>query len=98
MTARDYIWPALGVFGAGVAVGAGVALLIAPKSGARLRQDISDRASSLKHRVMPGNGVIKTDKLEAMTRDELYERAKGLAIDGRSEMSKGELIEAIRGN
>ncbi len=33
---------------------------------------------------------------EEWTRDELYERARELDIDGRSEMSKDELIAALR--
>ena len=34
--------------------------------------------------------------LEARTRDELYNRAKELNIDGRSKMNKEELVKAIR--
>lgn len=34
--------------------------------------------------------------LEARTRDELYNRAKSLHIQGRSKMNKEELIQAIR--
>ncbi|MCA9515238.1 MAG: Rho termination factor N-terminal domain-containing protein, partial [Myxococcales bacterium] len=34
--------------------------------------------------------------LEARTKDELYNRAKELDIDGRSKMTKDELIRAIR--
>ena len=34
--------------------------------------------------------------LEERTKDELYNRAQELGIDGRSEMSKDELVEAIR--
>jgi hypothetical protein len=33
---------------------------------------------------------------EERTKDELYEQAQELYIDGRSEMSKEELIEALR--
>lgn len=33
---------------------------------------------------------------EEWTKDELYERAQELDIDGRSEMTKDELIEALR--
>lgn len=39
---RDYAWTALGMLSAGLVVGAGAALLLAPKSGAKLRADISD--------------------------------------------------------
>ena len=35
-------------------------------------------------------------RLEDRTKDELYNRAKELSIEGRSSMSKSELIEAIR--
>ena len=35
-------------------------------------------------------------RLETRTRDELYNRAKELDIAGRSEMTKSELVEAIR--
>lgn len=34
--------------------------------------------------------------LESRTKDELYNRAKQLGIDGRSSMTKAELVEAIR--
>ena len=37
-----------------------------------------------------------THKLEERTKDELYNEAKKLNIDGRSTMNKGELIKAIR--
>ncbi|MBK6922944.1 MAG: YtxH domain-containing protein [Deltaproteobacteria bacterium] len=37
----DYLLPALGLFGVGVLVGAGLGLMFAPKRGAELRGDIS---------------------------------------------------------
>ncbi|PRQ04590.1 YtxH domain-containing protein [Enhygromyxa salina] len=43
---RDYIWPAIGVFATGALVGAGAALLFAPKSGAKLRAEIRDEFRS----------------------------------------------------
>lgn len=36
--AADWLLPALGFFGAGLVVGAGLGLLLAPKSGRELRQ------------------------------------------------------------
>ncbi len=39
--------------------------------------------------------VEKENKLEDMTKGELYELAQLNDIDGRSEMSKAELIEAL---
>ena len=38
----------------------------------------------------------RASNLEDMTKDELYERAQKADIPGRSEMTKGELIEALR--
>jgi hypothetical protein len=43
---RDYIWPAIGLFSTGALIGAGAALLLAPKSGAKLRADISHEIRS----------------------------------------------------
>ncbi len=109
MTAGDYLFPALGVFGMGMLVGAGVALMVAPKSGASLRQDIGRKAMDIGRKVksripMRGNGHTHTtsfasefdDDLESMSRQQLYERASDLDIDRRAEMTKSELIEAIR--
>jgi plasmid stabilization system protein ParE len=42
-----------------------------------------------------GTGNPNT-RLEQRTRDELYNRARELDIDGRSDMTKQELVEAIR--
>ncbi|MEL6344980.1 MAG: YtxH domain-containing protein [Myxococcota bacterium] len=39
--------PALAIFGAGLIVGAGLGLLLAPKAGSELRNDIADRANDL---------------------------------------------------
>src|SRR6185369_1941970 len=39
--------PALGIFGTGMLFGAGLAQLFAPKSGAQVRQDISDKVQEL---------------------------------------------------
>lgn len=40
----------------------------------------------------------KAPKYEEWTRDELYEQAQRVGIDGRSNMSKSELINALRNN
>lgn len=39
----DYLYPALAIFGAGVLIGTGIGLLVAPKSGRQLREDIAHR-------------------------------------------------------
>ena len=38
----------------------------------------------------------RASNLEDMTKDQLYERAQKADIPGRSEMTKGELIKALR--
>lgn len=38
----------------------------------------------------------KAKKYEEWTKDELYKRAQEIGIDGRSEMTKDELIDALR--
>ncbi|MFR9804506.1 Rho termination factor N-terminal domain-containing protein [Pseudonocardia sp. RS010] len=38
----------------------------------------------------------KAGSYEDMTKDELYERAKEIGIEGRSDMSKDELVKALR--
>lgn len=40
----------------------------------------------------------KSDKYEDQTKKELYDQAKKVGIDGRSKMSKAELIKALRNN
>ncbi|MCM5663954.1 DUF7218 family protein [Galbibacter mesophilus] len=40
----------------------------------------------------------KAKKYEEWTKDELYEQAKNVGIDGRSKMNKKELIKALRSN
>lgn len=40
----------------------------------------------------------KAKKYEEWTKDELYDQAKNVGIEGRSEMSKSELIQALRNN
>lgn len=39
----DYMVPALALFGVGVLVGTGIGLLVAPRSGRELRQDLAHR-------------------------------------------------------
>ncbi len=39
----DYLVPALALFGVGVLVGTGIGLLVAPKPGKELREDIAHR-------------------------------------------------------
>lgn len=43
--------PSLALFGAGLLVGAGLALLLAPTTGRELREEITDRANELRDKV-----------------------------------------------
>ena len=50
-SAADAMLPGVALFGAGLLVGAGLALLLAPTSGKELRSEIGERAADLKDRV-----------------------------------------------
>ena len=61
----DYMLPALGIFGVGLLVGAGIGLLFAPKTGSDLRHQIGSRIRRRRHideaegegiDATPGNG------------------------------------------
>ena len=41
-SAADYVLPAVGLFGVGVAVGVGVGIALAPKAGEQLREDVKE--------------------------------------------------------
>jgi hypothetical protein len=44
---------AVGIFAAGILIGAGIALLLAPKAGTDLRRDIEEGFSALRSRLLP---------------------------------------------
>jgi len=60
----ETILPALAVFSAGLLVGAGIALLVTPKTGRQLRDDLSRKANELTDTVR--------NTLPALSRDEQY--------------------------
>ena len=47
----DTVLPALAIFGAGLLVGAGIALMATPKTGRELRDDLSRRAGEIGDKV-----------------------------------------------
>jgi len=51
------------------------------------------KANSNQH---PSKKGGEASPYEEWTRDELYDRAKELGVDGRSDMDKDELIKALR--
>jgi hypothetical protein len=54
--ASAWLWPALGLFGAGLLAGAGVGLFLAPKSGRQLRQNLRARLQRKGHGATRMNG------------------------------------------
>lgn len=53
------VMPALAIFGAGVLVGVGLGLILAPKAGAELRGDLRSQFKRVEERVR-GNGALET--------------------------------------
>jgi len=53
-TTTSWLFGTLGLFGLGMVVGAGVALMLAPKPGAELRRDLEGRIKTVRERI--GNG------------------------------------------
>jgi hypothetical protein len=64
-------------------------------SDERARREALDRLKKLLSSYGPDR-LGRPGSLEDLTRDELYARAQEAEIPGRSEMSKDELVEALR--
>lgn len=92
-SAVDFLWPAAGLVATGILVGAGLGLMFAPRPGAEIREGIRRRVGN----ALPGRGssLSRTKRLEDMTREELYELAREQDIEGRSSMSRRELVETL---
>jgi len=56
----SWVFGTLGLFGLGMVIGAGVALMVAPKPGSELRRDLEGRIRSVRERVT-GNGQLDTN-------------------------------------
>jgi hypothetical protein len=63
----------------------------AGESRERSRTSIDDISSGRRGGLRSG-----TNRTKGRTRDQLYEEAKHLGIEGRSKMNKGELVKALR--
>jgi ElaB/YqjD/DUF883 family membrane-anchored ribosome-binding protein len=119
MSARDYVFPALGIFGLGMLIGAGIVAVSVPtvreqlrtgmrRAGSKMRdmgeqarekmeaarEKVEDAAEHIKERVTGGNGRSVED-FQSMTREQLFERAKSMNVQTRTNMSKNEIIEAL---
>jgi gas vesicle protein len=63
----DQLWGTLGIFGVGLLVGAGAALLLAPKSGQGLREDLGERFRKARNSEVDGIEIPETDGAQART-------------------------------
>ena len=60
-SSAGWLFGSLGLFGLGMVVGAGVALLVAPKPGSELRRELEGRIKNVRERVAgAANGGIET--------------------------------------
>ena len=66
-TASEQILGTLGIFGVGLLVGAGAALLLAPKTGQGLREDLGERFRKARHGEADGTELPATDGAQART-------------------------------
>ena len=63
---KDVVLPALGIFGAGIAVGAGLGLLFAPKRGEDLRDDIRHSLEDLRQKSAEEYNELREKSEEAL--------------------------------
>jgi hypothetical protein len=78
-----------------IAVGAGLASMAVPQVRSRVAALVVNAATN--HRALTGLGqAARTPSLEDLTKEQLYARAQDADIPGRSDMSKDELIAALR--
>lgn len=65
-----------------------------------LRRDGASKEKAARIANSPASGTGrkggKAEAYEDWTKDELYDKAAEVGIDGRSKMSKGDLIDALR--
>ena len=67
----SHMLPTLGAFGIGVAVGAGLGLIFAPKPGARLRDDISRKVNRLADDVKHAADKAETEVQSRVARNDV---------------------------
>ena len=57
-----------------------------------------EKSARIANTIDSGKKGGKAEKYEERTKEELYQQAQKVGIDGRSKMSKKELIKALRNN
>jgi hypothetical protein len=72
----EVVLPALGIFGAGMAVGAALGVLFAPKRGEELRGDIQRQIDDLRERSAESYEQLKARGTEAMEKTTSGEEAR----------------------
>jgi gas vesicle protein len=86
---RDVVLPALGIFGAGIAVGATLGMLFAPKRGDELRTDLRQNLEDLREKSAEEYNQLREKSEEALkaARERVSEEAQR---EGASSPSPGE--------
>ena len=62
-SSADWVLPTIGALGVGILVGAGLGLLLAPKEGRQLREDLRSKLKSAQERIPELSGL--SGKVEA---------------------------------
>lgn len=62
----------------------------------RKQGESKEKAARIANAKAAGTLDNKSTTLDDRTKDELYDEAKDIGIDGRSDMTKDELVKAIR--
>ncbi len=66
----EVVLPALGIFGAGIAVGAALGVLFAPKRGEEIRSDLRSQVDQLREKGNESYEQLKARGTEAIGREE----------------------------
>jgi hypothetical protein len=91
-TTRDVVLPALGIFGAGLAAGATLGLLFAPKRGEELRSDIQHRLEDLRQKSAAEYDELRRKSEEALraAREKAADRESAQSREGSEAHSAAE--------
>jgi hypothetical protein len=62
----------------------------------RKQGESKEKAARIANARVNGSLDHRSDRLEDRTKDDLYEEAQEIGVEGRSKMNKAELVDAIR--